>query len=110
MAYMPSSAAFFNKFPPTPRTALLPISNSISTSPYPASTSASCVSSLSPCGSRRVPAGLAQNRALLAGNFLEAPYAEAKVGRRVEVIFEKPNWRSPGTRRWAASPLCPSTG
>jgi uncharacterized OB-fold protein len=29
--------------------------------------------------------------ALLAGNLLEAPYAEAKVGRRVEVIFEKLN-------------------
>ena len=29
--------------------------------------------------------------ALLAGNLLEAPYTEAKVGRRVEVIFEKLN-------------------
>jgi hypothetical protein len=26
--------------------------------------------------------------ALLAGNLLEAPYTEAKVGRRVEVVFE----------------------
>ena len=29
--------------------------------------------------------------ALLAGNLLEAEYTEAKVGRRVEVIFEKLN-------------------
>jgi uncharacterized OB-fold protein len=29
--------------------------------------------------------------ALLAGNLLEAPFTEAKVGRRVEVIFEKLN-------------------
>ena len=29
--------------------------------------------------------------ALLAGNLLEAPYTEAKVGRRVEVMFEKLN-------------------
>ncbi|HXJ82144.1 MAG TPA: OB-fold domain-containing protein [Candidatus Methylomirabilis sp.] len=29
--------------------------------------------------------------ALLAGNLLEAPYTEAKVGRRVEVIFEPLN-------------------
>jgi uncharacterized OB-fold protein len=29
--------------------------------------------------------------ALLAGNLLEAPHTEAKVGRRVEVIFEKLN-------------------
>ena len=29
--------------------------------------------------------------ALMAGNLLEAPYTEAKVGRRVEVIFEKLN-------------------
>jgi uncharacterized protein len=29
--------------------------------------------------------------ALLAGNLLEAPYTEAKVGRRVEVVFEKLN-------------------
>jgi hypothetical protein len=29
--------------------------------------------------------------ALLAGNLLEVPYTEAKVGRRVEVIFEKLN-------------------
>ena len=29
--------------------------------------------------------------ALLAGNLLEAPYTEAKVGRRVEVIFERLN-------------------
>ena len=29
--------------------------------------------------------------ALLAGNLLEAPYTEAKVGRRVEVIFEQLN-------------------
>jgi uncharacterized protein len=29
--------------------------------------------------------------ALLAGNLLEADYTEAKVGRRVEVIFEKLN-------------------
>ena len=29
--------------------------------------------------------------ALLAGNLLDAPYTEAKVGRRVEVIFEKLN-------------------
>ena len=29
--------------------------------------------------------------ALLAGNLLEAPYTDAKVGRRVEVIFEKLN-------------------
>jgi uncharacterized protein len=29
--------------------------------------------------------------ALLAGNLLEAEYTDAKVGRRVEVIFEKLN-------------------
>ena len=29
--------------------------------------------------------------ALLAGNLLEAPHTEAKVGRRVEVVFEKLN-------------------
>jgi hypothetical protein len=29
--------------------------------------------------------------ALLAGNLLDAEYTEAKVGRRVEVIFEKLN-------------------
>lgn len=29
--------------------------------------------------------------ALLCGNLLEAPYTEAKVGRRVEVVFEKLN-------------------
>lgn len=29
--------------------------------------------------------------ALLAGNLLGAPYTEAKVGRRVEVVFEKLN-------------------
>jgi uncharacterized OB-fold protein len=29
--------------------------------------------------------------ALLAGNLLDAPYTEAKVGRRVEVVFEKLN-------------------
>jgi hypothetical protein len=29
--------------------------------------------------------------ALLAGNLLEAPYTEAKVGRRVEVVFDKLN-------------------
>ena len=29
--------------------------------------------------------------ALLAGNLLEAPYTEAKVGRRVEVVFEPLN-------------------
>lgn len=29
--------------------------------------------------------------AVLCGNLLEAPYTEAKVGRRVEVIFEKLN-------------------
>jgi len=29
--------------------------------------------------------------ALLAGNLLEAPYTEAKVGRRVDVVFEKLN-------------------
>jgi hypothetical protein len=29
--------------------------------------------------------------ALLAANLLEAPYTEAKVGRRVEVMFEKLN-------------------
>jgi len=29
--------------------------------------------------------------ALMAGNLLEAPYTEAKVGRRVEVVFEKLN-------------------
>lgn len=29
--------------------------------------------------------------ALLAGNLLDAPYVEAKVGRRVEVVFEKLN-------------------
>jgi uncharacterized OB-fold protein len=29
--------------------------------------------------------------ALLAGNLLEAEYTEAKVGRRVEVTFEKLN-------------------
>jgi len=29
--------------------------------------------------------------ALLAGNLLESDYTEAKVGRRVEVIFEKLN-------------------
>jgi uncharacterized protein len=29
--------------------------------------------------------------ALLAGNLLDAPYTEAKVGRRVEVIFQKLN-------------------
>ena len=29
--------------------------------------------------------------ALLAGNLFEAPYTEAKVGRRVEVVFEKLN-------------------
>ena len=29
--------------------------------------------------------------ALLAGNLLEAPYTEAKVGRRVEVVFQKLN-------------------
>jgi uncharacterized protein len=29
--------------------------------------------------------------ALLAGNLLEAPYTDAKVGRRVEVVFEKLN-------------------
>jgi uncharacterized OB-fold protein len=29
--------------------------------------------------------------ALLTGNLLDAPYTEAKVGRRVEVIFQKLN-------------------
>jgi uncharacterized OB-fold protein len=29
--------------------------------------------------------------ALLVGNLLDAPYTEAKVGRRVEVVFEKLN-------------------
>ncbi len=29
--------------------------------------------------------------AVLVGNLLEAPYTEAKIGRRVEVIFEKLN-------------------
>ena len=29
--------------------------------------------------------------ALLAGNLLDAPYTEAKVGRRVEVTFQKLN-------------------
>jgi uncharacterized OB-fold protein len=29
--------------------------------------------------------------ALLAGNLLEAPYTEAKVGQRVEVVFETLN-------------------
>ena len=29
--------------------------------------------------------------ALLAGNLLDAPYTEAKVGRRVEVVFETLN-------------------
>src|SRR5262245_38950489 len=29
--------------------------------------------------------------ALLAGNLLESPYTEAKVGRRVEVVFQKMN-------------------
>ena len=29
--------------------------------------------------------------ALMAGNLLDAPYTEAKVGRRVEVVFEKLN-------------------
>jgi hypothetical protein len=29
--------------------------------------------------------------ALLAGNLLDVPYTEAKVGRRVEVVFEKLN-------------------
>jgi uncharacterized OB-fold protein len=29
--------------------------------------------------------------ALLAGNLLDAPYTEAKVGRRVEVVFQKLN-------------------
>ena len=29
--------------------------------------------------------------ALMAGNLLEAPYTEAKVGRRVEVVFEPLN-------------------
>lgn len=29
--------------------------------------------------------------ALLVGNLLDAPYSEAKVGRRVEVVFEKLN-------------------
>jgi hypothetical protein len=29
--------------------------------------------------------------ALLAGNLLDAPYTEAKVGRRVEVVFEQLN-------------------
>ena len=29
--------------------------------------------------------------ALMAGNLLEAEYTEAKVGRRVEVVFEKLN-------------------
>jgi uncharacterized protein len=29
--------------------------------------------------------------ALLAGNLLDAPYTEAKVGRRVDVVFEKVN-------------------
>ncbi len=29
--------------------------------------------------------------ALMAGNLLEAPYTEAKVGRRVEVVFEQLN-------------------
>ena len=29
--------------------------------------------------------------ALMAANLLEAPYTEAKVGRRVEVIFERLN-------------------
>ena len=29
--------------------------------------------------------------ALMAGNLLDAPYTEAKVGRRVEVIFERLN-------------------
>jgi uncharacterized protein len=29
--------------------------------------------------------------ALMAGNLLEAPYTEAKVGRRVEVVFERLN-------------------
>jgi uncharacterized OB-fold protein len=28
---------------------------------------------------------------LLAGNLMDAPYTEAKVGRRVEVIFQKLN-------------------
>jgi hypothetical protein len=28
---------------------------------------------------------------LLAGNLLEAPYTEAKVGRRVELVFETLN-------------------
>jgi len=29
--------------------------------------------------------------ALMAGNLLEAPYTEARVGRRVEVVFEELN-------------------
>jgi hypothetical protein len=29
--------------------------------------------------------------ALLAGNLLDVPYTEAKVGRRVEVVFQKLN-------------------
>jgi uncharacterized OB-fold protein len=29
--------------------------------------------------------------ALMAGNLLEVPYTEAKVGRRVEVVFQKLN-------------------
>jgi uncharacterized OB-fold protein len=44
--------------------------------------------------------------ALLAGNLLEAEYSEAKVGRRVEVVFEKLNdditlpqwWKTPSFR------------
>jgi len=52
-------------------------------------------------GDRRVAAAIRYARlivelddapgALLAGNLLEAPYTEAKVGRRVEVIFEPLN-------------------
>ena len=40
--------------------------------------------------SRRLPASSAPG-ALLASNLLEAPYTEAKVGRRVEVVFERLN-------------------
>ena len=57
--------------------------------------------------------------ALLAGNLLEAPYTEAKVGRRVEVIFEKlndeitlPQFRlaREGIARKGLEPLRPRSG
>ena len=55
--------------------------------------------------------------ALLAGNLLEAPYTEAKVGRRVEVIFEKlndditlPQFRLAPTRRSRREGRSPHVG